>query len=242
MLMWAGIWLIAIALLSSIQLQGAALAVIPPDAGPVDRGNAPDTTDTPLAILPESPLPSGQESAITGQVAGVDTGSPTPESQPLISSTAIPMAPNRLVIPAIKLDAPIQPVGLESGVQDGQTIMQWQVPNGYIAGWLNTSAAPGTPGNTVLDGHHNIYGQVFRYVVNLKPGDLIYIYTPDQVVRYAVSESHILPEKGQPLAVRIKNAEWIQPTADERLTLVTCWPYTNNTHRLIVVARPAPEG
>lgn len=25
---------------------------------------------------------------------------------------------------------------------------------------------------------------------------------------------------------------------DERLTFVTCWPYTNNTHRVIVVAEP----
>jgi sortase A len=40
------------------------------------------------------------------------------------------------------------------------------------------------------------------------------------------------------MEVRIANAKWIQPTSDERLTLVTCWPYTNNTHRLIIVARP----
>jgi sortase A len=56
-----------------------------------------------------------------------------------------------------------------------------------------------------------------------------------------VSERHILPEKGQPLSVRLKNAAWIQPTTDERLTLVTCWPYTSNTHRLIIVARPGPD-
>ncbi len=39
-------------------------------------------------------------------------------------------------------------------------------------------------------------------------------------------------------AIRIANAKYIQPTEDERITLVTCWPYTNNTHRLIIVARP----
>ncbi|HID54608.1 MAG TPA: sortase, partial [Anaerolineae bacterium] len=33
-------------------------------------------------------------------------------------------------------------------------------------------------------------------------------------------------------------AEWIMPTEDERITLVTCWPYTDNTNRLIVVAQP----
>ena len=39
-------------------------------------------------------------------------------------------------------------------------------------------------------------------------------------------------------AVRRANAQWIAPTDDERLTLVTCWPYISNTHRLIIVAKP----
>ena len=30
---------------------------------------------------------------------------------------------------------------------------------------------------------------------------------------------------------------WIRH--DDRLTLVSCWPYTSNTHRVIVVAKPA---
>jgi len=34
------------------------------------------------------------------------------------------------------------------------------------------------------------------------------------------------------------NARYINPTADERLTLVTCWPATGNSHRLIIIARP----
>ncbi len=51
---------------------------------------------------------------------------------------------------------------------------------------------------------------------------------------------HILPEKGQPPEVRRRNLAWILPTREERLTLVTFWPPENNTHRLIVVARPAP--
>ena len=33
--------------------------------------------------------------------------------------------------------------------------------------------------------------------------------------------------------------EELAPTDDVRVTLVTCWPYTNNTHRVIVVAKPA---
>jgi len=133
----------------------------------------------------------------------------------------------------------VQPVGVVAVTQGGQTTLQWQVPDGYVVGWHESSAVPGQGGNIVLNGHHNISGQVFRYLVNLRPGDVITVYVGEQSYNYIISERHILLEEGQPLAVRLKNAQWIQPTADERLTLVTCWPYTSNTHRLIVVARPA---
>jgi sortase (surface protein transpeptidase) len=55
-----------------------------------------------------------------------------------------------------------------------------------------------------------------------------------------VVERYILKEAGMPLSVREKNAQWIAPTNDTRLTLVTCWPYywPGNSHRVVVVARP----
>jgi sortase A len=56
-----------------------------------------------------------------------------------------------------------------------------------------------------------------------------------------VEEKLILKEKGEPPEVREQNTAWIAPTEDERLTMVTCWPYTNNTHRLVIVAKPIPS-
>ena len=64
------------------------------------------------------------------------------------------------------------------------------------------------------------------------------MYVNQQRYPYVVKEKHILKEKGMPDEVRNANARWIAKTTDERLTLVTCWPYSNNTHRVIVVARP----
>jgi hypothetical protein len=43
------------------------------------------------------------------------------------------------------------------------------------------------------------------------------------------------------LEIRLDNGRWILPTEDERLTLVTCWPEDSNSHRLIIVAVPAPD-
>ena len=88
---------------------------------------------------------------------------------------------------------------------------------------------------------HNIKGEVFRYLVELEEGDRVQVHAGNRVWHYVVTEKHILKEKGESLDVRRQNAKWIGPTDDERLTMVTCWPYTNNTHRLVVVAKPAPE-
>jgi len=53
-----------------------------------------------------------------------------------------------------------------------------------------------------------------------------------------VAQTMTLAEQGQPLDVRRENARWILPTSDERVTLITCWPYSANTHRLVVIAQP----
>jgi sortase A len=48
-----------------------------------------------------------------------------------------------------------------------------------------------------------------------------------------------VPEKYVSEQQRRGNARYIQPTPDDRLTLVSCWPRNDNTHRIIVIARPA---
>ena len=87
-------------------------------------------------------------------------------------------------------------------------------------------------------GHNNLYGEVFGHLEDLWVGDLILVYSGDRQFAYVIVLKMILPERFQPLAVRLTNAQWIQPSHDERLTLVTCWPYESNTHRLIIVATP----
>lgn len=145
--------------------------------------------------------------------------------------------PDRIVIPSINLDAPVVPIGWHIEEQGGQKISVWDSPD-YAAGWHKTSAYPATSGNVVLNGHNNIRGEVFRYLIDLEPEAPILLYAGDAIYHYAVYEKHILKERGESAKVRYQNAQWIAPTEDERLTLVTCWPYTSNTHRLIIVAKP----
>jgi sortase A len=130
-------------------------------------------------------------------------------------------------------------MGWEVIDQDGTMVSQWQVPK-KSAGWHLNSAFPGNNENVVLSGHHNIEGKVFRYLVDLHLGDEVTVYVDDQPYTYIITDKYILKEAGMPLRVRRQNAQWIMPTGDERLTLVTCWPYDwpGNSHRVIIVARP----
>jgi sortase A len=130
-------------------------------------------------------------------------------------------------------------MGWETVDHDGTMVSEWVVPKN-AAGWHLNSAMPGHEENVVLSGHHNVKGKVFRYVVDLEPGDEITLYAGDTAYVYVVAEKYILKESGMPLRTRKKNAQWIMPSGDERLTLVTCWPYEwpGNSHRVIVVARP----
>jgi LPXTG-site transpeptidase (sortase) family protein len=152
---------------------------------------------------------------------------PTPE----------PEIPRLLWIPAIDLYTTVIPVDVELVEIDGVEYDQWTAPDEFAAGWHANSAPLGT-GNSVLNGHHNIYGEVFRDLVDLKEGDEIILYSDRAAHTYIVEERVIFPERFAKPEQRVQNAELIFPTEEERLTLITCWPYESNTHRLVLVARP----
>jgi LPXTG-site transpeptidase (sortase) family protein len=161
----------------------------------------------------------------------VDPPQPTPTLAPV-------WIPDRIVIPAILLDAPVLLTAQKKIVIQGQTYEQWVAPDSFAVGMLTSASLLGKAGNTVLIGHHNLFGEVFGHLVDLKVGDHILVYSGDQLFSYVITMKMILPERFQPVNVRLSNAQWIGPSQDERLTLVTCWPFNSNTHRLVIVATP----
>jgi sortase A len=176
------------------------------------------------------------EEAIREAERDVPVGPPPTPATDSIPAAAGP--PTRLVIPAIDLDTKIVPVGWKQILQGGKLTSVWEVAE-YAAGWHQNSALPGAGGNVVLSGHHNTKGEVFRYIVGLEPGDTITLYADERPYTYTVESRFVVRDKGAPEEKRRENASWIGSFPDERLTLVTCWPYTNNTHRVIVVAKPS---
>ena len=156
--------------------------------------------------------------------------------------TPVKIIPSKIVIKKIELEAPIIPVEQINVQIAEQNYAQFLVPEFFSVGWHTGSAPLGEVGNTVISGHHNSFGEVFKNLNELEVGDEIEIYGEGgEEFKYLVSNRLTLKEKGEPLEIRLENARWISPTKDKRLTIATCWPDDSNTHRLILVAVPAPE-
>ena len=125
-----------------------------------------------------------------------------------------PEAPTRIVIPAIDVDALIV---------EGDTWEQLKLGVGHH---LNT-ADPGERGNMVLSGHNDIYGETFRHLDDLELGDEVIIYAGERPYRYLVRAKQIV----EPTEVGVL-ASTTKPVA----TLISCYPYMVDTHRIVVVA------
>ena len=217
-------------------------AVTSASAGP-DISAGPTPTEVPLALYPTPTAQPGQPTPIPAATTRVVTTSVITAAATRAGTTAVVPArtpPTRIVAHAISLDAVVKETTWQIVKEGSQLFSEWIVPD-YTAGWHNNSALPGAIGNTVLSGHHNIRGEVFRHLVELVSGDPIWLYADERWFAYRVDLNFIVPERDASAEQQWQNALWIAPTTDDRLTLVTCWPYTNNTHRLIIVARPAPD-
>jgi LPXTG-site transpeptidase (sortase) family protein len=195
-----------------------------PAAGPnsVEKETAEQVFLLPESLIQDAPLATAGSAAVSSP--------PGADSRPL-----------RIVIPALAIDAPVFPAELQTHQEGQRLYQQWSVPNAYAAGWHETSAPLGEIGNTVLNGHNNVHGAIFADLGELPVGEQILLVGADEIMVYRVAHHELLQEKGLPLRERLQNARWIAPTEDQRLTLVTCWPNTTNSHRLIVVALPEGE-
>ena len=150
-----------------------------------------------------------------------------------------PVIPDRLEIPAIDANLPVVKLGWHTVKTTEDAIFsEWDVAE-YAAGWHKNSALPGERGNVVMSGHNNILGAVFRELDQVRAGDEAVVWKDGERYVYKVDQVLIVPEKHATEEQRADNAKWIGEFDDDRLTLVSCWPRNNNSHRIIVVAHPA---
>ncbi len=224
-----------------------ALNIIEAD---VALDDLPDAGELTLLPFESTGITSQKTQAISSPTVPTATPTanpPTPTPHKTLSATATPIptpytgeVPSYLRIPFLGLDAPVVPIGLKTVSVNGTTARMWDVPGYHATGWHETSARLGIPGNTVLNGHNTLSGEVFRDLYKTPVGALVVVESQDgEEFAYRVKEKYILPEAGQPLEVRLQNALYVQGTLDERLTMVTCHPYGSLANRLIIIAVPA---
>lgn len=191
------------------------------------------------APAPAPALPGGDDEPVVVRRPSASPTTTPPKPTPLPVATSIPAtrAPDRIAAPTIGLDSKVVEVGWKTVKQGSQWFSEWDTAD-YAVGYHKLSALPGVPGNTVFSGHNNIRGEVFRNLVDLNIGDPISVWADGREYQYLVTDKFIVREVGATLEQRISNAQWIASTDDERITLVSCWPYWTNTHRVVIVARP----
>lgn len=146
--------------------------------------------------------------------------------------------PVRLHIPSVNIDSKVVPVAWDMIPRpDGSTTAEWQVAD-FAVGHHKGSANPGETGNVVLSGHVDYKGEVFRNLHMVNKGDQVIVYTDLGQYLYVVDHAVIVKEDGAPEEQRRENAKYMDPTADPTLTMITCYPYGIDDHRLIVIAKP----
>ncbi len=194
----------------------------------------------------EAQLPLIALATAPATVAPSAPATPTALSFPLPRGNGQPAV--RVVIPAMKLDAPVQEATWTAAQQNGVLYSDWAVPY-HAAGHLSNTARPGEAGNVILAGHHNLIGPnqfgvgLFAGLWSLKPSDPILIYDAvGRVFEYQVTKSYYIRELGRSFAVRQEHArEVLADDGQPIITLITCWngrtaPLSGNTYRWIVSA------
>lgn len=179
-------------------------------------------TLTPTALIASVVLPSGHTPPTSPEGARPNEAEIPQHLKPLVQSLANipvptpgPEQATRLQIPAIGVDAPI--------VQgDG-----WEQLKKGVGQHIG-SANPGVAGNVVLSAHNDIFGEIFRDLDQLQPGDEITIYTNQRSYTYVVSESQVV----EPTRVDIMDS-----TSQPTLTLISCYPYLVDDKRIAITSR-----
>lgn len=89
------------------------------------------------------------------------------------------------------------------------------------------SANPGEKGNLVLSAHNDIFGELFRHLDRLQPGDEIIVSTASREYVYRVTGMRVV----EPTEVSV-----MEPTNEPTATLISCYPYLVDNQRIVVFA------
>ena len=176
----------------------------------------PTLTSTPLirAVV----LPSGHTPPIEG-VAQPNEAEIPEHLRPLVQSLANVPIPTPGPAQARRIQIPS--IGVDASIVQGDGWEQLKKGVGQHVGSVN----PGQNGNIILSAHNDIFGEIFRYLEELEPGDEIIIHTQQRVYTYVIFNKKIV----EPTQV-----EFMDQTAKPVTTLISCYPYLVDDQRIVV--------
>jgi len=177
-----------------------------------------DPTPTPLimaVVLPSGHTPpTSPEGAVPNDAEIPESLRPIVQSMPAVSiPTPGPEQARSILIPAIWT----APAPVVQG--DG-----WEQLKRGVGQHIGTSN-PGQPGNLVLSAHNDIFGELFRDLDQLNPGDEIVVSTASRQYTYRVTGMRI---------VEPTDVEVMQSSDRATITLISCYPYLVDTQRIVV--------
>lgn len=164
-------------------------------------------TPTPIS-LPDYPIPSPTSEA--AQDPDTDTSPVT-----------------QILIPALGLDTVVKYVPYDG--------FSWQIAGlKQEIAWMGDTSWPGLGKNTGLAGHVTLNdgsNGPFRYLSDLRPGDIVTLYTERNIYTYAVREQFVSEDSDFSI---------LEPSEKSQITLITCTNWDDDLklylNRLIVIA------
>jgi LPXTG-site transpeptidase (sortase) family protein len=207
--------------------QSAQILLTPTQPGDI-AGEPGQLTPTTLARLPASAF------STPDNFAPLETLPDYPVPSPVITVTPQPgeAGPDtsevtRIVIPILMLDTVVKYVPFDGA--------SWMIAGlRQEVAWMGDTSWPGLGSNTGLAGHVTVAGMgdgPFRHLDELPVGELVLLYTENNIYTYQVRESKITDDGDMSV---------IQPTDNSQISLITCvdWDQENHTYqnRLVVIA------
>ncbi|NLE45975.1 MAG: class D sortase [Chloroflexi bacterium] len=171
-----------------------------------------------VAILPGGHTPPDSPGGSAPQEIPAHLRAVVRQATPLPLPTRGPEHAVQIQIPRINVNAPV----VEG--DDWESLKQG-------AGHHIGSANPGERGNCIISAHNDIFGEIFRRLQELDLGDEVLVHTTTQVHRYVVTQKRVI----EPTDVSV-----MEPTSSPIITLISCYPYGIDTHRIVVIGELQP--
>jgi sortase A len=205
-----------------------------------------------------SQAPTGTDQPLTATAMAPAAAEPV--ATPVTPAGPTAQLPVHIAFPDLGIDAPVVEMGWRIAEVDGERTSVWDLEaiKGGVGGHLINSALPGQPGNVVIAGHHNIEGEVFKDIslawdddsaeqqddvtwrsAKLDGRTITVGDAAGEAFTYVVEGMYKLLDRDVSSAQRLENGRFMAPASEPMLTLVTCWPFDTNTHRIVVVAKLA---